>query len=60
MPSNPSTASNEIALRGKEFHAVTVYGVSGGYFICHYGWGGFEHVKLDSGLVGSCTLFNPN
>ena len=60
LSSNPSPASNEIALKGKELHAVTAYGISGEYFICHYGWNKYEHVKLDSGLVGSCTLFNPN
>ena len=56
----PSPASVNVAARGKVLHAVTAYGTSGSYFICHYGWDRYEHVKLDGGLVGSCTLYNPN
>ncbi len=57
---DPSPASVNSTSGGKVFHAVTAYGTSGLYFICHYGWEGYEHVKLDGGLIGSCTLFNPN
>ncbi|CAG5521685.1 hypothetical protein [Streptococcus pneumoniae] len=60
LTSNPSPASVNTAARGKVFHAVTAYGTSGAYFICHYGWEGYEHVKLDGGLIGSCTLYNPD
>lgn len=47
------------------FHAVTAYGfhldnedatIS---TIVHYGWSGYSEVYLDTGLIGSVTLFNP-
>lgn len=59
LTSNPSPASvaSADAVQGNVFHAVTAYGQNGRYFICHYGWSGYEHVLLDEGLVGSCTLF---
>lgn len=60
LTSNPSPASVNVTPMGKIFHAVTAYGTSGAYYICHYGWKDYEHVKLDGGLVGSCTLFNPD
>lgn len=58
FPSSPSPVT-----RGNVFHAVTAYGTqrSGlvSKLIVHYGWSGYEHVLLDSGLVGSSTQFVP-
>ena len=61
LTSTPSPASiSPFSTNGKVSHAVTVYGISGNYYICHYGWSGYSHVLLDSGLIGSCTLFQLN
>ncbi len=49
-----------------DFHAVTAYGLHSensiiGYFIVNYGWGsGYEHVYLDTGLVGENMQFKLN
>lgn len=46
-------------------HAVTAYGFHYGNetadasTIVHYGWSGYSEVYLNSGLIGSVTLFNP-
>ncbi len=49
-----------------DFHAVTAYGLHSensiiGYFIVNYGWGsGYEHVYLDTGLIGENMQFKLN
>jgi len=57
FPSDPLSSSS----RGSISHAVTAYGKStewwGSMLIVHYGWSGYEHIILDSGLVGSSTQF---
>ena len=61
LTSTPSPASIfPFSTTGKVSHLVTLYGISGNYYICHYGWSGYSHVLLDSGLIGSCTLFQLN
>lgn len=56
FPNNPTQVT-----RGNVFHAVTAYGTSTSglltKLIVHYGWDGYSHVTLDSGLVGSSTQF---
>lgn len=56
FPNNPTQVT-----RGNVFHAVTAYGTSTSgiltKLIVHYGWKGYSHVTLDSGLVGSSTQF---
>lgn len=50
---------------GTTKHAVTAYGFHVPYdgqnsgTIVHYGWSGYSMVILDSGLIGSVTLFDP-
>lgn len=59
FPKNPAKIISKkyprYTLNDRFFHAIVAYGISGNYYVCHYGFKGDEEVLVDKKFIASST-----